>query len=142
MTTPRPVPFSIARWSARLRWLRVLDAVAGALCLAVAALAVGVAAPAVLLAVTCALLGIGVLITPLRVRWRPVSAWVCLRASAPLRAGARAWYVRPSGADPVLVTARHGRRIVIARPDLLTSEGMSVRRTRVLLLPVDGPSAP
>jgi hypothetical protein len=54
-----------------------------------------------------------------------------------LRPGARAWYVRAGDADVVLVTARRGLRLVIARPDLVSAEGISVRRTRVLLLPAE-----
>ncbi len=40
-----------------------------------------------------------------------------------------------SDADLVLVTARHGFRLIIARPGHDAAEGLSVRRTRVLLLP-------
>ena len=47
-----------------------------------------------------------------------------------------AWYVRDREADLVLVTARHGIRLVIAKPDLGSDESMSVRRTRVMRLPV------
>jgi len=45
--------------------------------------------------------------------------------------------VRPGGAERVLVTARHRTRVVIARLDGSGAEGLSVRRTRVLLVPAD-----
>jgi len=63
---------------------------------------------------------------------------VGLAVSRGLRAGDRAWYVRSGEADLVLVTARHGARVVIARPDLADGEDLNVRRTRVLLLPAEG----
>jgi hypothetical protein len=46
--------------------------------------------------------------------------------------------VRAHQADLVLVTARHGARLVIARPNFAEDEGLAVRRTRVLVLPADG----
>lgn len=73
----------------------------------------------------------------LRVRWRPVTAAVSVGMSRGIRAGARAWYVRAHGADLVLVTARRGLRVVIAGLADRRSEGLAVRRTRVLLLPAD-----
>jgi len=73
---------------------------------------------------------------PFRVLWRPVSGSVGLAVSRRLQPGDRAWYVRASHADPVLVTARHGTRMSIATPDRdEPDEVLSVRRTRVLLLP-------
>ncbi len=114
MTTPmNPVPALVARWMARVRWLRWLDACvawAGLWCLGGAVLGRGLAGPAAGLALL--LVGLGL--------------WV------------RAWYVRPHQADLVLVTARHGARLVIARPNLAEDEGLTVRRTRVLVLPADG----
>jgi hypothetical protein len=83
------------------------------------------------------LLGLGIFVAQLRVRWRPVTGCVGLAVSRRLRPGDRAWYVRPRGADLVLLTARHGARVIIARPDLGGGEGLSVRRTRVFLLPAD-----
>jgi hypothetical protein len=140
MTTPiRSLPDDAERWIARARWLRWLDAgiawltlwvvirfILGAVSTRDAALAAG------------ALLGLSLMLRPLRALWRPVSACVGLMVSRGLRAGDRAWYVRPEHADLVLVTARHGTRLVIAMPDLDRTEGLSVRRTRVLLLPVEG----
>ncbi len=136
-STPRPVPAAVARWTSRLGWLRVLDALVAWLCLwAGPGRLLGVKpSQAVLLAL--ALLGVGLMIRPMRVRWRPVSGAVGLVVSRGLRPGARAWYVRPRDADLVVVTARHGIRLVIARSDLVSGEGVSVRRTRVLLLPVE-----
>lgn len=75
------------------------------------------------------------LVPQLRITWRPVSATTTLLMSRGLRPGDRAWFVRGRDADLVLVTARHGLRVVVAKPDQEAAEGMSVRRTRVLLLP-------
>ena len=80
---------------------------------------------------------LGILIRPIRSSWRPISGWVGLAMSRGLRPGDRAWYVRSREADLVLVTARHGARLVIVRPDLAYSEGLTVRRTRVLLIPAE-----
>jgi hypothetical protein len=45
--------------------------------------------------------------------------------------------VRPDHAERVLVTARYRTRVVIARLNDAGAEGLSVRRTRVLLVPAD-----
>jgi hypothetical protein len=135
---PRPLPQAVVRWMSRLRWLRALDAALAGLVLwggVLGLTGVGRARPALLAAL--ALLGLGLAIRAVRVRWRPVTAAVGLAVSRGLRPGARAWYVRAGDADVVLVTARRGLRLVIARPDLVSGEGMSVRRTRVLLLPAE-----
>jgi hypothetical protein len=136
MTTPmRPVPYTAVRWIARRRWLRWGDALVAWLVLwGVAVLALGpdrLEAAAVL-----ALLGVvaGVFIQPLGARWRPLSGWVALRISRDLRPGDRAWYLGAREASLVVVTARHGVRLVIARPGLGQDEGLSVRRTRVFLV--------
>ena len=71
-------------------------------------------------------------------RWRPITGWVGLRISRDLRPGDRAWYLGAHEASLVVVTARHGVRLVIARPDLAQDEGISVRRTRVFVLAADG----
>ncbi len=140
MTTPmNPVPALVARWMARVRWFRWLDACvawAGLWCLCGAVLGRGLAGPAAGLALL--LVGLGLWVRPLRTRWRPLSGWVGLVMSRGLHPGDRAWYVRPHQADLVLVTARHGARLVIARPNLAEDEGLTVRRTRVLVLPADG----
>jgi hypothetical protein len=142
MTTPmRPVPDPVLRWIDRRRWLRWAD---GLLAWALLWLVVAVmltprrveTAAVVSLVVV---VGAGAMLQPLRVRWRPISGWVGLRLSRGLRPGERAWYVSAREASLVVVTACHGMRAVIAGADLGQDEGISVRRTRVFLLPVDGP---
>ena len=73
----------------------------------------------------------------MRVRWRPLSGWAALRLSRGLRSGDRAWYLGAREPSLVVVTAHHGVRLVIARPDLGQDEGLSVRRTRVFLVPCE-----
>jgi hypothetical protein len=139
MRTPiRPVPEEIARWMSRMLWLRGLDLVVAWTGLLAVALVLGLGSGKEAGLVSLALLCLGLSIRPLRVRWRPITGWVGLRMSRSLLPGERAWYVRPRAVSLVLVTARHGVRLVIAGPDLAKDEGMSVRRTRVLLLPADG----
>lgn len=140
MTTPiRPVPERIARWTSRLRWLRRLDALAAWAPLWGALVLVAGRAwaweGAVVAAVT---VGLGLLVHPIRSRWRPISGWVGLTLSRGLQPGDRAWHVRSQQSDLVVVTGRHRTRLVIARPDLSRHEGLSVRRTRVLVLPAEG----
>jgi hypothetical protein len=133
--TPRPAPLAVLRWTSRLRRLRALDALVAWLGLwGVAGGRLG-ARPGALVALV--LLSVGLALRPLRLRWRPVTGAVGLAVSRGLRPGARAWYVRARDADLVLVTARRGVRLVIAKPDLVSGEGMSVRRTRVVLLPAE-----
>jgi hypothetical protein len=138
-TPIRSLPPSIARWSARARWLRWADALAGWL-VAWALLAlmfpdagadvhvVGATAAAVVFA----------LVPVLRTRWRPVTACVGLAVSRGLRPGDRAWYVRPGDVERVLVTGRRLLRVVIVTTERGASEGIAVRRTRVLLIPDEG----
>jgi hypothetical protein len=139
MTTPmKPVPELVARWMARVRWFRWLDALvawAGLWGLGAAVLGRGLAGEAAGLALI--LEGLGFVVRPLRTRWRPLSGWMGLAMSRGLHPGDRAWYVRPHQADLVLVTARHGARLVIAAPNLAKDESLTVRRTRVLVLPAD-----
>jgi hypothetical protein len=138
VTTPiRPLPNDVARWTSRLRWLRWADALLAWLALL---LGLTVWIPQ-LPSTTAMILAIGLLVvvslvSRLRIAWRPVSAMTTLLVSRRLRPGDRAWFVHGRDADLVLVTARHGVRIVVARPDHEAAEGMSIRRTRVLLLPV------
>lgn len=93
-------------------------------------------------AVALAALGalvVGVWCRPLRAHWRPISGWIGLRVSRSLRPGDRAWFVRHGRADSVLVTARQGFRLALAGVALGETESMSVRRTRVFVVPHDGP---
>ena len=82
----------------------------------------------------------GCLVRPLRARWRPLTGTVGLFLSSRLAPGDHVWYVRPGYAQRVLVTARHGMRVAITPLSDEGAEGLSVRRTRVLLVPAD-PSA-
>jgi hypothetical protein len=136
MTTPiRPLPAGIGRWMARLRWLRWGDALLGWLVLLLGlSLLVPRLPSQAAMAGAAGLLLAGALILRVRVGWRPLSGATTLMVSRGLRPGDRAWFVHGSDADLVLVTARHGLRLVIARPGHDAAEGLSVRRTRVLLL--------
>jgi hypothetical protein len=136
MTTPiRPLPEGIRRWMARLRWLRWGDALLGWLVLLLGlSLLVPRLPSQAAMAGAAGLLLAGALILRVRVGWRPLSGATTLMVSRRLRPGDRAWFVHGSDADLVLVTARHGLRLVIARPGHDAAEGLSVRRTRVLLL--------
>ena len=140
MTSPmKPVPGLVTRWMSRLRWLRWLDALVawtGLWATAVWVLGRASAPEAAVLSMVIVWLSVGV--RSLRTRWRPISGWVGLAMSRGLRAGDRAWYVRAHQADLVLVTARHGARLVIAGPSIAQDESLSVRRTRVLVLPAEG----
>ena len=144
MATPTvPVPAAVETWISRAKYLRWMDALAAWLVLVVVAaeqLPELPAAGSALVALTATLLGI--LFRPLRLRWRPVSGWVGLVASRSLRGGHRAWFVRDGRADPVLITARRGLRLSIAAPNLGESETLSVRRTRVFLIPRADDPAP
>jgi hypothetical protein len=135
MTTPmRPVPDRIARWLTRRRWLRWCDAlVAWGLLGSAGALALGPERLEAAAVLTLVVVGLGAALPPLRVRWRPVTAWIGLRISRGLRPGDRAWYLGTRDASLVVVTAHRGIRLVIVRPGL-QDKGLSVRRTRVFLL--------
>jgi hypothetical protein len=134
----RPVPERVLRWIGRRRRLRWCDGLVAWLLLwplGVAALGPHQVEAGAVLAL--ALVAAGVAIQPLRVRWRPITGWVGLRVSRDLRPGDRAWYLGAREASLVVVTARHGIRLVIVRPDLAQDEGLSVRRTRVFLLALE-----
>jgi len=131
-----PVPVAVQQWMRRARYLRWLDAGAAWLALVVGLrLAVGVPVGGPLLVAAGVVAALGAWAAPLRVRWRPVSGLVGVRVSRTLRPGDRAWYVRGERADVVIVTARHGLRLSIAAPELGAAESLSVRRTRVLVVP-------
>ena len=131
----RPMPRAVERWTSTVRLLRWLDAVIAWLVLwAVLRIALPTrdnTAPAVIAAIVVM---VGALIGPIRVRWRPVAGPVALALSAGLAPGDHAWYVRAGTAERVLVTGRHPTRIVIVRLNDESAEGLSVRRTRVLLV--------
>jgi hypothetical protein len=142
MGTPiRPLPDRIARWSARARFIRWLDALAATggfwVLLAVMRPGVGIGVQIAAAAVIAGLLGA---VAPIRARWRPVSAPVGLWVSRMLVPGNRAWYVRAEGPELVIVTARRGLRLTVAVPGRGAAEGLSVRRTRVLVLGADEPA--
>jgi hypothetical protein len=131
----RPLPPNVDRWVSRARWLRWLDALAAWLLVwAGLALAQRTAPPTATAIVAAVLVGLAALIVPLRRRWRPLGALISLSVSRALRPGDRAWLVLPRHVEPVIVTARRGLRLVVARPDQ-GAEGMEVRRTRVLVVP-------
>jgi hypothetical protein len=138
MTPMKPVPELVARWMARERWFRWLDASvawAGLWGLGAAVLGRGLAGEAAGLALI--LVGLGFMVRPLRTRWRTLSGWMGLAMSRGLHPGDRARYVRRHQADLVLATARHGARLVIAAPNLAKDESLTVRRTLVLVLLAD-----
>jgi hypothetical protein len=143
VTTPfTPVPDEIDRWIARLPWLRRADAAVAWLGIGSVLLALpGAVSPARAAVLALAIVVAGLAVRPLRALWRPVSAYVGLAVSRDLRPGDRAWYVRARRADPVLVTARRGTRLGITTPGLEIDQVLTVRRTRVLLLPWPGPAA-
>jgi len=140
-TPIRPLPDGIARWSAWVGRLRALDALAAwGLVWGVARLAGpgrGVAVTAALAALVVAGLSA---VAPIRARWRPVSGPVGLWVSRMLSPGDRAWHVRAAGPELVIVTARRGLRLTVAVPGRGAAEGLSVRRTRVLVLDAADPA--
>ena len=136
MRTPiRTTPYAVERWAWRLGYLRWLDALVAWLAMWVALAAVLDVSPDVQLSLAAVATGLLALVPSLRFRWRPVSAGVGLAMSAELGPGDRAWYVVPGRAEPVVVTARRGVRLVLAGLDRGQAEGIEVRRTRVLVLP-------
>jgi len=139
MGTPiKPLPQAVERWMGRLGALRWGDAaIAWVLAWSGVAVMLGDASPLASALLASAIVAGGAWLVPLRVRWRPLSAAVGITVSRSLRAGSRAWYVRPHAADLVLVTARRGLRVVIVGGAESRTEGFAVRRTRVLLLPAD-----
>jgi hypothetical protein len=134
----RPVPVAVERWITVLRVLRWLDTLAAGLGVWGAFMLGRPSAPGTRLAVLAAFItALAALVRPVRARWRPVSGVVAHVLSARLAPGDQAWYVRAGHAERVLVTARHRTRVVIVPLGDERSEGFSVRRTRVLLVPAD-----
>jgi hypothetical protein len=130
------LPIPIERWTSRLRWFRGLDALLAWLTVLLGlTMLFPQVPPRTAMMLAAGLLFLVALIPRLRLAWRPVSGTTTVLVSRGLRPGDRAWFVHGRGADLVLVTARHGLRMVVARPGHDAAEGMSVRRTRVLLLP-------
>lgn len=138
MATPTaPVPTTVETWITRSRYLRWIDALAAWVVLLGVTAALLPEQPARTIVVgSLALVVIGLMLRPLRLRWRPVSGWVGVIVSRSLRPGQRAWFVRDERADTVLITARRGLRVTIAAPALGEAETLTVRRTRVLLIPL------
>jgi hypothetical protein len=68
------------------------------------------------------------------VRWRVVSGAVGLWMSRAVAVGDHVWCVGPGSATRVIVTARRGARVTVANMGGDAAEGVSVRRTRVLLV--------
>ena len=132
----RNLPPPIEAWTSRVRRLRWLEGVATALALWLILTVVFAGVPPIAWALVALIVVIlGAFIQPLRRRWRPISSLVGLSVSRGLRPGDRAWVVLPAHAEPVIVTARRGLRLVVARPDDGPSEGLEFRRTRVLVVP-------
>jgi len=102
------------------------------------ALMPGTMTPAASAVAALMLIGLAALAGPVRRRWRPIGALVSLSASRALRPGDRAWLVLPRHIEPVIVTARRRLRLVVARPDQGSTEGMEMRRTRVFVVPPAG----
>ena len=138
-TPLRPLPEGIARWSARAHWLRRLDALAAGGLVGGWWREVARPRPGRSGRRGAAVVGLLGAVPLIRLRWRPVSGPAGLWVSRALVPGDRAWYVRAEAPEPVIVTARRGLRLTVAVPGRGADEGLSVRRTRVLVLPVDGP---
>jgi hypothetical protein len=137
-TPIRPFPERIARWTAWARGLRWLDAlIASLLVWGLVARTLAHLPPGVQAALAAVPIAILALIPPIRAGWRPVSGLVALRLSRTLVPGERAWHVQPGAAELVIVTARRGLRVTIAAPGRGGAEGVSVRRTRALLVSAD-----
>jgi hypothetical protein len=136
-TPTTPIPTTVETWISRARYLRWLDALAAWLVLLAFVAELWPEQPGRIIALgSLALLAVGVMLRPLRLRWRPVSGGVGVAVSRSLRPGQRAWFVRDGLADAVLVTGRRGLRVSIAAPNVGAEETLSVRRTRVFLIPL------
>ena len=133
----QPIPAAAQTWLTRARYLRWLDTLVAWLAIVVVlAVALDRWPSGTDAIVAGVLVVVAAVLTPLRTRWRPVSGPVGLVSSRTLRPGDRAWYVRGDRVNLVIVTARHGVRMSIAAPELTAAESLSVRRTRVFVVPV------
>ena len=137
----RAVPPNVERAATRARFLRAVDAVLAWLVgWAVVAVALDTATASTSAIVALVGVVLVALLGPVRRGWRPVSALASVSASRRLRPGDHAWLVLPERIEPVIVTARRGLRIVVASPHQ-GSEGLSVRRTRILVVPSEPPAS-
>jgi hypothetical protein len=136
MRTPvRGLPANVERAVARARWLRWVDAALTWLVIWGAVALLWETAPATASAIVALIaIALGAFFGPVRQRWRPVSGLASLWLSRRLRPGDHAWLVLAESIDPVIVTGRRGLRLVVASPRQ-RSEGLAVRRTRVLVIP-------
>src|SRR5262249_13608060 len=133
----RPFPAPVLRWSRRARWLRGFDAVAawlvvwaGAVTLAQQA-SRGALGGAAALAVT-----LGAAVPWRRGGWRPITGVPALEVTRGLRPGQRACGTTAGGGPLVGVRAWRAWRVVLAGVSEDPTEGIAVRRTRALLLPI------
>src|SRR2546428_857620 len=96
MTTPtRPVPVAVEQWIARSKYLRWIDGLSAWLVLVLLAVEAMPRQSIGPLALTSAgLLVLGVLLPPLRTRWRPISGWIGPAGSRSLRPRDPGWVVR------------------------------------------------
>lgn len=122
----------------RARWLGWLEALAvGVVVWLFLALGLSDMPPLASAILALGLVGLAALAPPLRRGWRPIRALVSLSASRGLKPGDHAWLLLPEHVEPVIVTARRRRRLVVARSGQGPSEGLEVRRTRVLVVPAE-----
>ena len=132
----RPLPPDVERWMRRARWLGWLEALAvGLVIWLFLVLWLSDVPPLASAILALGLVGVAALAPPVRRRWRPIRALVSLSASRGLKPGDHAWLLLPEHVEPVIVTARRRLRLVVARSGQGPSEGLEVRRTRVLVVP-------
>jgi len=133
----RPFPAPVLRWSRRARWLRGFDAVAAWLVVWAGAVTLAQEASRGALGVAAALaVTLGAAVPWLRMGWRPITGLTALMVSWRLRPGQRAWWITAGGGTLVVVTACRAWRVVLAGVSEDPTEGIAVRRTRALLLPI------
>jgi hypothetical protein len=134
----RSLPPDVERWVWRARWLGWLEALTvGFVAWLILALWLPDMPPLASPILALGLVGLAALVPVLRRRWRPIRALVALSASRGLKPGDHAWLLLPEYIEPVIVTARRRLRLVVARSGQGPSEGLEVRRTRVLVIPAE-----